>query len=53
MDIDAYAAKMYPKWRMQGGIDAEWDDCAKKLQDTGFDNILLAYQKAYDRRSMK
>ncbi len=48
-DIDAFANKNYAKWMMQGGIDAEWNDYIKKLQDMGLNEMLKIYQEASDR----
>ncbi|MNV94069.1 hypothetical protein D3C71_1888290 [compost metagenome] len=48
-DIDAYVSKMYAKWMLSGGIDKEWDDYVKKLNDMGLDKMMKIYQTVYDR----
>ncbi|MGO4495444.1 hypothetical protein AB4114_05995 [Paenibacillus sp. 2RAB27] len=48
-DIDAYVSKMYAKWMLSGGIDKEWDDYVKKLNDMGMDKMVKIYQQVYDR----
>ncbi|KRF43675.1 extracellular solute-binding protein [Paenibacillus sp. Soil787] len=48
-DIDSYVSKMYAKWMMSGGIENEWDDYVKKLNDMGLDKMMKIYQQVYDR----
>lgn len=48
-DINTYANSMYAKWIINGGIDKEWDSYVKKLNDMGLNDLLAAYQSAYDR----
>ncbi|GAA4865717.1 extracellular solute-binding protein [Paenibacillus vulneris] len=48
-DIDGYVGKMSAKWMMSGGIDKEWDDYVKKLNDMGLDKMMKIYQGVYDR----
>lgn len=48
-DIDAYVSKMYAKWMMSGGIDKEWDDYVKKMNDMGLDKMMKINQSVYDR----
>ncbi|RAV11257.1 extracellular solute-binding protein [Paenibacillus contaminans] len=48
-DIDSYVSKMYAKWMMSGGIDKEWDEYVKKLNDMGLEKMMKIYQQAYDR----
>ncbi|NQX59786.1 extracellular solute-binding protein [Paenibacillus qinlingensis] len=48
-DVDAYVSKMYAKWMMSGGIDKEWDDYVKKLNEMGLDKMMKIYQTVYDR----
>ncbi|PYI54981.1 extracellular solute-binding protein [Paenibacillus flagellatus] len=49
VDIDAYVNKMYAKWMMQGGLDAEWGEYTKKLNEMGLDKMVGIYQDAYNR----
>ncbi|MCZ8514252.1 extracellular solute-binding protein [Paenibacillus filicis] len=48
-DIDSYVSKMYAKWMLSGGIEKDWDDYVRKLNDMGLEKMLKIYQQVYDR----
>lgn len=48
-DIITYTNEMYAKWIAIGGIEDEWDDYVKKLNDMGLEEMVQIHQDALDR----
>lgn len=48
-DINPYAEGLYAKWIMEGGVEAEWDNYLKTLNDMGLEEFIAVYQQALDR----
>ncbi len=47
-DIKRYAEQMKARWILNGGIDEEWDDYLKKMEDYGLSEYLQIKQKYFD-----
>lgn len=47
-DIRQYADQKRAEWILKGGVDEEWDQYMKKLQDLGLDKYLEIKQKYLD-----
>lgn len=48
VDIKEYIKKTHAKWITEGGIDEEWDAFISKLKEMNIDEVIKAYQDAYD-----
>lgn len=48
-DLKAYTSEMGAKWLVEGGIEAEWDTYLETLDSIGLQEVLNAWQSAYDR----
>lgn len=48
-DIKAYVDQCYANWIVNGGIDDQWDDYLKKLEQMQIQDYIRIYQTAYDR----
>ncbi|MDR1903368.1 MAG: extracellular solute-binding protein [Treponema sp.] len=48
-DIKSYTSEMTAKWLMNGGVDQEWDAYITQLRRMGIDDVVKAWQSAYDR----
>ena len=48
-DIESYVTQKYASWIVEGGVEEEWDEFQKQLQDMNVDEYIKLYQDAYDR----
>ncbi|HLR43335.1 MAG TPA: sugar ABC transporter substrate-binding protein [Pseudogracilibacillus sp.] len=48
-DINEYIDSQYAEWMVKGGIDEEWDDYLKKLDDMGLEEMMSIYEEVYER----
>lgn len=48
-DIKAYVDQCYANWIVNGGIESEWDEYLKKLEQMHLQDYIDIYQTAYDR----
>ncbi|MCI9360426.1 MAG: extracellular solute-binding protein [Hungatella sp.] len=48
-DINAYVDQCYANWIVNGGIESEWDEYLKKLEQMHLQDYIDIYQTAYDR----
>lgn len=48
-DIRNYVEQMEAKWLLNGGIDSEWDNYVKKIQDMHLEEMMKIYSDAYGR----
>ncbi len=48
-DIDSYVIQKYATWIAEGGVEEEWDEFQKKLEDMNVERYKEIYQQAYDR----
>ncbi|MCU6792526.1 extracellular solute-binding protein [Paenibacillus sp. WQ 127069] len=49
LDIDSYVSEMEVKWIVRGGIDEEWDNYIKEINNMGLKDKLKIHQGIYDR----
>ncbi len=53
-DVYDYVWQQQTKWLLEGGVtDAEWNAYKSQLNKMGFEELMKAYQSAYDRYSNK
>lgn len=50
-DINSYVTQKYAEWIVDGGVEEEWDEFQKKLEDMNVERYKEIYQQAYDRYS--
>lgn len=50
-DIDSYVMQKYATWIVDGGVEEEWDDFQKKLNDMNVEQYIKIYSDAYARYS--
>jgi putative aldouronate transport system substrate-binding protein len=48
-DIKAYVDQCYANWIVNGGIETEWEDYLKKLEQMHVQDYISIYQTAYER----
>lgn len=48
-DIKAYVEQCYANWIVNGGIEEEWEEYLKKLEQMHVQDYISIYQTAYDR----
>ncbi|WP_337103086.1 extracellular solute-binding protein [Paenibacillus sp. YIM B09110] len=48
-DIESYIKSTRAKWITKGGVDQDWDDYMKKLNDMGLEKLIKIYEDAYNR----
>ena len=48
-DIQALTSEQTAKWLTEGGIDEGWDSYVKQLDSIGLQDVIKAWQDAYDR----
>lgn len=48
-EITEYVKTTRARWITKGGIEEEWDDFVKKLDEMGLQEVMNVYQTAYDK----
>lgn len=48
-DIKDYVSETSANWLINGGVDEEWDTYLKQLDSLGVNDVVAAWQSAYDR----
>lgn len=48
-DIDSYVAQKYAEWIVKGGVEEEWEEFQKKLEDMNVSRYVQLYKDAYAR----
>lgn len=48
-DINTYISQKYAEWMIDGGVEEQWDDYLKKLNDMGLEDMMKIYEDVYKR----
>jgi putative aldouronate transport system substrate-binding protein len=48
-EIKTFVKQKEAQWLIEGGIEKEWDDYVKQLNDMGLEKLMDVYQKGLDR----
>lgn len=48
-DLRSYSREMIATWLMNGGVEEQWDSYLAQLENIGLQQVLDAWQAAYDR----
>ena len=48
-DIKEYSSETVARWMVDGGVEEEWDTYTSQLEQMGLNDVIGAWQSAYDR----
>ena len=48
-DLNDYVSETSANWIISGGVEEEWDKYISQLENMGVNEVVAAWQSAYDR----